>query len=220
MKKIFLYIIIFLLAQSVYFAQSETGFQIARLKYGGGGDWYNDPSADVNLLKYIGRHTNINVNPEYVFVDVSTNDIYSYPVLFITGHGNIIFSDSEADKLKKYLELGGFIYVDDDYGIDKSFRREIKKIFSDKNLIELPFSHPIYNIVYNFPDGPPKIHEHDNQPPQGFGIFIDERLALYYTYESNPSDGWADPNVHNDPESVRETALKFGTNIIVYALSN
>ena len=121
--------------------------------------------------------------------------------------------------MKKYLELGGFVYVDDDYGIDKSFRREIKKIFRDKNLIELPFSHPIYNIVYNFPAGPPKIHEHDNQPPQGFGIFIEERLALYYTYESNPSDGWADPNVHNNPENVREKALQFGTNIIVYALS-
>lgn len=220
MKKVILYITIFLLAHSVSVAQSETGFQIARLKYGGGGDWYNDPSADVNLLKYIGENTNINVNPEYVFVDISTNDIFSYPALFITGHGNIVLSDLEAERFKKYLKLGGFIYVDDDYGIDRSFRREIKKIFSDKSLIELPFSHPIYNIVYDFPDGPPKIHEHDNQPPQGFGIFIDERLALYYTYESNPSDGWADPNIHNDPEHVRETALKFGTNIFVYALTN
>ena len=173
MKKIFLYIIIFLLAHSMCVAQVETGFQLARLKYGGGGDWYNDPSADVNLLKFIGENTNINVNPEYVFVDISTNDIFSYPALFITGHGNIILSDSEGERLKKYLELGGFIYVDDDYGIDRSFRREIKKIFSNKSLIELPFSHPIYNIVYDFPDGPPKIHEHDNQPPQGFGIFIE-----------------------------------------------
>jgi hypothetical protein len=220
MKKALLYISFLLGAQLSIIAQSETGFQIARLKYGGGGDWYNDPSADVNLLRYIGENTNIKVNPEYTFVDISTNDIFSYPMLFITGHGNIIMSDSEAERLKKYMELGGFIYVDDDYGIDKSFRREIKKIFGDNRLIELPFNHPIYNIVYDFPDGPPKIHEHDNKPPQGFGIFIEERLALYYTYESNPGDGWADPNVHNDPEHVREAALKFGTNIIVYALSD
>ncbi len=220
MKRTLISITILLTVCSSGMAQTEAGFQIARLKYGGGGDWYNDPSADVNLLRFIGENTNIKVIPEYTFVDISTNDIFSYPVLFITGHGNIILSDSEAERLKRYMELGGFIYVDDDYGIDKSFRREIKKIFGDNNLIELPFSHPIYSIIYNFPDGPPKIHEHDNKPPQGFGIFIDERLVLYYTYESNPGDGWADPNVHNDPPNVREEALKFGTNIIVYALSN
>jgi hypothetical protein len=220
MRKLSLYITLLFIAYSPGMAQTETGFQIARLKYSGGGDWYNDPSAEVNLLRFIGENTNIKVNPEYTFVDISTNDIFSYPVLFITGHGNIVLADAEAERLKRYMELGGFIYVDDDYGIDKSFRREIKKIFDDKNLIELPFNHPIYNIVYDFPNGPPKIHEHDNKPPQGFGIFIDERLVLYYTYESNPGDGWADPNVHNDPPDVREEALKFGTNIIVYALSN
>lgn len=220
MQKVIQHIIILILVYSASVAQTDTGFQIARLKYSGGGDWYNDPSSDVNLLKFIGKNTNINVNPEYTFVDISTNDIFSFPVLYITGHGNIILSDAEAERFKRYMELGGFIYVDDDYGIDKSFRREIKKIFSDNPLVELPFSHPIYNIVYSFPNGPPKIHEHDNKPPQGYGIFIDERLALYYTYESNPGDGWADPNVHNNPEDVREEALKFGTNIIVYALSN
>jgi hypothetical protein len=220
MKKIFFYITALFVWSSSCLAQTEAGFQIARLKYSGGGDWYNDPSADVNLLKFIGQNTNIKVSPEYTFVDISTNDIFSYPVLFITGHGNIVLAEAEAERLKRYMELGGFIYVDDDYGIDKSFRREIKKVFEDKNLIELPFSHPIYNIVYDFPNGPPKIHEHDNKPPQGFGIFIDERLVLYYTYESNPGDGWADPNIHNDPPDVREEALKFGTNIIVYALTN
>jgi len=148
MKRIFLYISFLLIAHSSISAQSESGFQIARLKYGGGGDWYNDPSADVNLLRFIGEKTNIKVNPEYTFVDISTNDIFSYPLLFITGHGNIVLSDSEAERLKKYMELGGFVYVDDDYGIDKSFRREIKKFFGDNNLIELPFGHPIYNIIH------------------------------------------------------------------------
>lgn len=200
-------------------AQDQSGLQIARLKYNGGGDWYNDPSSEVNLLEFIGVNTNIDVNPEYVFVDIATDDLFSYPILFITGHGNIILSDSEAEKLKTYCERGGFIYVDDDYGIDKSFRREVKKIFPDNDLLELPFSHPLYNIVYDFPNGPPKIHEHDNKPPQGFGIYIDKRLVLYYTYESNPADGWADKRVHNDPEEKRVEALKFGTNIISFVLT-
>lgn len=202
------------------FAQSESGLQIARLKYNGGGDWYNDPSAEVNLLKYAGENTNISVNPKYVFVDLSTDDIFAYPFLFMTGHGNIVFSDSEAERLRTYLENGGFLYVDDDYGLDKAFKREIKKVFPEKELTELPFSHGIYHCLYNFEFGPPKIHEHDNNPPQGFGIFIENRLALYYTFESNPSDGWAEPEVHNDSPAKREEALKFGTNIIIWALSN
>jgi len=201
-------------------AQDKSGLQIARLKYNGGGDWYNDPSAEVNLLQYINKNTDIRVNSEYVFVDIATNDLFSYPILFITGHGNIVLSDSDMEKLRKYCELGGFIYIDDDYGIDKSIRREVKKIFPNNDLVELPFSHSIYNIVYDFPNGPPKTHEHDNKPPQGFGIYIDERLALYYTYESNPSDGWADERVHNNPKEKREEALKFGANIIIYALTN
>lgn len=204
----------------IILSQEYSGVQIARLKYGGGGDWYNDPSAEVNLLKFISETTNINTLPEYVFVDISTDDIFTYPILFITGHGNISFSERDAARIKKYLENGGFIYADDDYGIDKSFRREIKKVFPEKELLELPFTHSIYNILYEFPAGPPKTHEHDNKPPQGFGIFIGERLALYYTYESNPSDGWTDQNVHNTLQEKRNEALKFGTNIIIYALTN
>ena len=201
------------------FAQSENGFQIARLKYSGGGDWYNDPSAEVNLLKFVQAHTNIKVNAEYKFVDIASDEIFSYPFLFLTGHGNIVFSADEAKRLNTYLDNGGFLYIDDDYGLDKAIRREIKKVFPDKDFLELPFSNKIFNIFYKFDNGTPKTHEHDKKPPQAFGIFIGERLAVLYTYESNPSDGWADPEVHNDPQDKREEALKFGTNIIIYALS-
>lgn len=214
---------IFLLAILFYsvniYSQNETGFQIARLKYSGGGDWYNDPSAEVNLLKFVQANTNIKVNAEYKFVDVSSDEIFSYPFIFLTGHGNIVLSTDEVNRLKTYLENGGFLYIDDDYGMDKAIRREMKKVFPENDFIEVPFSHKIFNIFYKFENGIPKTHEHDKNAPQTFGIFIGERLAVLYTYESNPSDGWADPEVHNDPKDKREEALKFGTNIIIYALS-
>ena len=200
-------------------AQNETGFQIARLKYSGGGDWYNDPSAEVNLLKFVQANTNIKVNAEYKFVDIASDEIFSYPFLFLTGHGNIVFSSDESKRLRTYLENGGFLYIDDDYGLDKAIRREIKKIFPEKDFLKLPFSNKIFNIFYKFDNGTPKTHEHDKNPPQSFGIFIGERLAVLYTFESNPSDGWTDPEVHNDPQNKREEALKFGTNIIIYTLS-
>lgn len=213
-------IILSLLFSVSLFAQSNSAFQIARLKYSGGGDWYNDQSAEINLLRFVNNNTNIKVNPEYTFVDLSTDAIFSYPFLFITGHGNIVFSDDEAERLKMYLENGGFLYIDDDYGLDNALRREMKKVFPNREFVELPFSHAIYNNVFSFPSGPPKTHKHDEKPGQGFGIFVEERLAVFYTVESNPSDGWADPQVHNDPEVKRDEALKFGANIIVYALSN
>ena len=211
-------ITILLFAVSV-FPQQGKAFQIARLKYNGGGDWYNGPTEEVNLLNFVKAHTNIEVKPEYTFADLSTDEIFNYPFLFMTGHGNVVFSDDEAARLRKYLENGGFLYIDDDYGLDKAMRREMKKVFPDKDFIEIPFDFPLYHILYNFDSGPPKIHEHNGKPPQGFGIFIDKRLAVYYTYESNPSDGWDDPDVHKDPEQKREEALKFGTNLVVYALS-
>lgn len=201
-------------------SQTSPGFQFARLKYEGGGDWYNDPSAEVNLLNFIKSNTNVKVKAEYTFVDIATDEIFSYPFLFMTGHGNIVFSSDEAARLRRYLERGGFLYIDDDYGFDKAVRREMKKVFPDKDFIELPFSHGIYNIMYDFSLGPPKTHKHDEKPPQGFGIFIDERLVVYYTYESNPSDGWADSEIHNNPPEKREEALQFGTNLVLYALTN
>ncbi len=205
---------------SVSFAQDAGGFKIARLKYNGGGDWYNDPSEEVNLLKFVAQNTNIKTKPVYEFVDLTSGNIFDYPFLFMTGHGNIVFSVVEAKRLRTYLENGGFLYVDDDYGLDKAFRREMKKVFPEKDLIELPFNYGLYHCFYDFNAGAPKTHEHDNSLPQGFGIFVNGKLCLYYTYESNPSDGWADPEVHKDPPEKREEALKFGTNIVVWVLTN
>ncbi len=215
MKNYFL--IIFLIGGSIF---AQEGLKIGRLKYNGGGDWYNDRSAEINLLKFASENAGIKTQPSYNFVEIGSGEIYSYPILFITGHGTIKFTDDEAKQLRDYLEKGGFLYADDDYGMDKSFRREIEKVFPEKELIELPFNHELYHIFYNFNSGPPKIHEHNNKAPRGYGIFIGKRLAVYYTYESNPSDGWADPEVHNDPPEIREKALKFGTNLLLFALTN
>jgi hypothetical protein len=197
----------------------ESQFRIARLKYSGGGDWYNDPSAEVNLLKYVKQYAGIDTDPKYEFVEISNDNFYSYPFIFMTGHGNVTFSDYEVKRLRSYLEGGGFLYIDDDYGLDKAIRREMKKIFPEYDFVELPYSYGLYSCMFPFPSGVPKTHEHDNKSPQGFGIFYKGRLVIYYTYESNPSDGWADPEVHNDPPEKREEALKFGTNIIVWSLT-
>jgi hypothetical protein len=200
--------------------QKGSAFRIARLKYNGGGDWYNDPQEEVNLLKYIRQNSLVDVEPTYEFVEISSEKLFSYPFLFLTGHGNIVLSDADAHRLRTYLENGGFIYADDDYGMDKAFRRELKKIIPGQDLVELPFSHGIYHSQYDFAKGPPKSHEHDGKPPQGFGLFYQGRLVLYYTYESNPSDAWNDESVHGDPPAKREEALKFGTNIVVWALTH
>jgi hypothetical protein len=196
-------------------------FKIVRLKYAGGGDWYNDPSAEVNMMDYLKKNTSIDVDDsKFYSVDISSDEIFDYPFILITGHGNINFSDSEVKRLRSYLDKGGFLYADDDYGMDESFRREMKKVFPDQEMKELPFDHKIYNSHFSFPKGLPKIHEHDGKPPQGFGYFINGRLCVYYTYETNISDGWADTREHEDPPEKREEAFKMGTNIIVYVLSN
>ncbi|MBI2620225.1 MAG: DUF4159 domain-containing protein [Ignavibacteriales bacterium] len=198
----------------------ESQFRITRLKYSGGGDWYNDPSAEVNLLKFIRENTSIDVDPRYEFLDLSSDQLFSAPFLFLTGHGNVVFSEYEVQRLREYLGRGGFLYIDDDYGLDKAVRREMMKVFPDQQLVELPFSYGLFHCHYSFPNGVPKIHEHDNKPAQGFGLFSQGRLAVFYTFESNPSDGWADPEIHNDPELVRQEALRFGTNIVVWALTH
>ena len=205
------------------FAQSgqvSSSFKIARLKYNGGGDWYNDPQEEVNLLTFVKQNTIVDVDPVYEFVEVGSDKFFTYPFIFLTGHGNMSFNDAEVKRLRTYLENGGFIYADDDYGMDKQFRREIKKVFPDQELIELPFSFGLYHCEYEFPNGPPKTHEHDGKQPQGFGLFHNGRLVLYYTYESNPSDGWNDAAVHGDPPEKRQEALRFGTNIVVWALTH
>ena len=213
-------IVFFILASSLSFSQLDDGLIIARLKYSGGGDWYNDPSSEVNLLKFISeKFPNIKTKPVYKFVDISSEEIFSYPILFLTGHGNVVFSNEEAKRLKNYLERGGFLFIDDDYGLDKAIRREMKKVFPEKDFIELPFNHRLFNFPYKFENGAPKIHEHDKKPTQTFAIFVGNRIAVIYTYESNPSDGWADKEVHNNPEEKRLEALKFGANLIIFALS-
>ena len=210
-----------LIAQTDGVNKDSSPFKIARLKYAGGGDWYNDPSAEVNMMEYLKKNTTIDVDePGFYSVNVNSDDIFDYPFILLTGHGNIEFTDTEIARLRKYCESGGFLYADDDYGMDESFRREIKRIFPDEELKELPFSHPIYSSQYSFPKGLPKIHEHDGKPSQGFGIYKEGRLCVYYTYETNITDGWAGPREHNDPPEKREEAFKMGTNIIVYALMN
>ncbi|MBK8944128.1 MAG: DUF4159 domain-containing protein [Ignavibacteriae bacterium] len=203
-----------------FIAQNSPYFEIARVKYSGGGDWYNDPSAEINLLKFVSENTNIKTNPVYKFVDIESNEIFSFPFLFLTGHGNIILTEKSVKNLREYLSSGGFLYIDDDYGLDKGIKRELKKVFSNNEFVELPFDHEIYHSFYKFEQGPPKTHEHDNKAPKGFGLFLGKRMVIYYTAESNPSDGWANPDVHNDSPEKREEALKFGTNIIIYALTN
>ena len=220
-------IAVILFTGAVSFSQQDgvnrlsTSFKIVRLQYSGGGDWYNDPSAEVNMMEYLKKNTVIDVDePKFYSVDISSDDIFNYPFIFITGHGNINFSDTEVKRLKEYLERGGFLYADDDYGMNEPFKREMKKVFPEQEMKELPFDHKIYSSHFSFPRGLPKTHEHDGKPPQGFGYFIDGRLCVYYTYETNISDGWADPREHDDPPEKRDEALKMGTNIIVYALNN
>ena len=221
MKKLFILTLLYIIFINVNLYPQSTKFKIARLKYSGGGDWYNDPSAEVNMMNYLKKNTSIDVDePKFYTADVASDEIFDYPFLLLTGHGNIDFSENEIKRLKKYIENGGFIYADDDYGMDESFRREIKKLFPNEEMKELPFNHKIYNIHYNFPKGLPKIHEHDSKPPQGFGIWYQGRLCVYYTYETNISDGWADPREHDDPQEKRDESFRMGTNIIVYVLSN
>jgi hypothetical protein len=193
---------------------------IARLKYSGGGDWYNDASMIPNLCAEINARTSIDAAGEQVVVAIADDELFRYPFIFMTGHGNISFSDLEAQRLRTYLTNGGFLYCDDDYGIDEHFRREMQRVFPDKELVEIPFSHEIYHVFYDFPDGLPKIHEHDGKPPKGYGIFNEGRMVVYYTYETNISDGWADPEVHNDPPEKREGAFRMGVNIVMYALTH
>jgi hypothetical protein len=207
---------------SLAVAQPEapsSALRIGRVKYAGGGDWYNDPSAEVNLLRFARTAAGLDVDPAYTAVEAGSDQLFTFPVVFLTGHGNIAFSDRDVRNLRAYLQNGGFLYADDDYGMDRSFRREMKKVFPEQELTELPYSYGLYHAPFQFPAGPPKTHQHDGNPPRGYGLFYKGRLVVYYTFESNPSDGWVDPEVHGDPPEKREEALRFGTNILVWALS-
>ena len=207
--------IIFLLIALSGFSQ-----EIALLKYNGGGDWYANPTSLPNLIKFNNQNNNTKIKTKPATVEPGSPDIFSYPFVHATGHGNILFSDAEVLNLRNYMLSGGFMHFDDNYGLDQYIRREIKKIFPNNNLVEIPANHPIFQKPYSFPAGLPKIHEHDGKRAQAFGILDNNRLVLLYTYECDLGDGWEDAEVHNDPKEVREKALKMGANILNYIFNN
>jgi hypothetical protein len=193
---------------------------IARVQYDGGGDWYANPSSLPNLIRAINDRTSLRVEPTEGRVRLTDDRLWDYPFLHVTGHGTMKLSDLEVQRLREYLLRGGFLHVDDNYGLDESFRREIARVFPDRPLVDVPLSHPIYNLVYDFPKGVPKIHEHDGKPARGYGIFIGNRLALYYTYEADLGNGWEDPGTYSDPPELHEAALRMGVNLFVYAVTS
>jgi len=190
---------------------------IGRLHYDGGGDWYANPSSLPNLLSAIRTRTTLRVATEEKVVTLSDDDLWNVPYLYMTGHGNVQWSDRDLATLRRYLQQGGFLHADDNYGMDASIRRELARLFPDHPLVEVPLDHPVYHLVYDFPRGMPKIHLHDGKPAQGFGIFLDGRLVVYYSYQSDLGDGWEDPQVHDDPPDKREAALRMGVNLFAYA---
>ena len=196
----------------------ESSYQIGVLKYRGGGDYYANPTSLPNLVAYANKHKNTRIHEETPYVDVGSPDLFNYPFMHMTGHGNVVFSPSDIQNLRNYLMGGGFLHIDDNYGMDQFIRTEIKKIFPNNNLVELPFNHEIFSAPFSFPKGLPKIHEHDGKAPQAFAIFENGRMVLLYTYESDLGDGWEDASVHNNPPDVREKALKMGVNILYFAL--
>jgi hypothetical protein len=193
--------------------------QLALLKYSGGGDWYSNPTALPNLAAFCNQYIKTDFTGDYATVEVGSADIFNYPFLYMTGHGNVVFSDAQAENLRTYLLAGGFLHVDDNYGMDPYLRLAMKKVFPDKDWVELPFSHPIYDQAYRFANGLPKIHKHDGLPPQGLAILHEGRVIVYYTYETDLGNGWEDQSVHNDPEEKRREALKMGANIIQFAFT-
>lgn len=199
-------------------ASAQAPLTIGRLHYDGGGDWYGNPSSLPNLLEAITTRTKIKVSQREKVVTLADPDLWEIPYLYMTGHGNVHFSDTEIATLRKYLQQGGFLHADDCYGMDPSIRRELKRLFPDRDLVDVPLDHAIYNVVYRMPQGIPKIHEHDGKPAQGLGIFLDGRLVVYYSFESDLGDGWEDPDVHHDPPEKREAALRMGVNLYLYAV--
>lgn len=201
-------------------AREAPRLTIARLQYDGGGDWYANPSSLPNLLAAIRERTSLPVEATEARVTLMDDRLWDYPFLHMTGHGNVKFSDEEVRRLREYLERGGFLHADDNYGLDESFRREMKRVFPDRELVDVPLSHPIYHLVYDFPKGIPKIHEHDGKPARGFGIFLGDRLAVYYSYSSDLGNGWEDTATYHDPPALHEAALRMGVNLFVYAVTS
>ena len=210
------HILTFTLALMVSLVFGQGTYQLAVLKYSGGGDYYANPTALPNLIAYTNQNLGTNISKDVPYVEVGSTDLFQYPMVHMTGHGNVVFSSAEAENLRTYLLAGGFLHIDDNYGMDEFIRVELKKVFPNNQLVELPFDHPIFHQKYDF-NGLPKIHEHDGKRPQAFGIIENGRLVCLYTYETDLSDGWEDQPVHNDPPEKRTQALQMGANILMYA---
>ena len=211
------YVICILLTTSGFITAQK--IKLAKLKYGGGGDWYANKTSLPNLIQFCNQQLKMNLDLEEAIVEPTSPEIFSYPFVHMTGHGNVVFSQSEAQNLRKYLISGGFFHIDDNYGLDKFIRPEMKKVFPELNFVELPFDQPIYHQRFNFSKGLPKVHEHDNKPPQGFGLFWEGKLVCFYTYECDLGNGWEDQSVYNDPVEIHQKALQMWANIVSFALT-
>ena len=221
MKKIFFPLFICLIFVFGSFKPVEPSYKIGLLKYNGGGDWYSNLETSLkNLIQFCNQNLNTNINPEQGIVEVGSPDLFNYPFIHMTGHGNVVFSMQEAQNLRNYLTGGGFLHISDNYGLDKFIRPQMKKVFPELDFVELPFDHPIYHQKYDFTNGPPKIHEHEGTPAQGFGLIWQGRLVCFYDYECDLGDGWEDYEVHKDSPEIHLKALKMGANMIQYAFNN
>ena len=215
MKKL---IFFFLIISNTIFYSQDYSFKIGVLKYNGGGDWYANPTALPNLIQFCNKNLNTNINPSYDEIEIGNSELFNYPWVHLTGHGNVVFDSREVANLRAYLIAGGFLHISDNYGLDPFIRKEMKKVFPEADFIELPLNHEIYQTPYQFKNGLPKIHEHDNNTPLGLGLFYEGKLICFYDYECDLGDGWEDEEVHNDSEEIRTKALKMGANIVSYAL--
>lgn len=200
--------------------QQAPSIKVAKLKYNGGGDWYANKTSLPNLIRFCNQNLKTNIATEEDIVEVGSPELFSYPFIHMTGHGNVIFSADEAQNLRHYLIGGGFLHIDDNYGMDKFIRLEMKKVFPELDFVELPFTHAIYHQKYNFPNGLPKVHEHDGKAPKGYGLLYQGKLVCFYSYETDLGNGWEDQSVHNDPEEIRQKALQMGSNIVSFALTS
>jgi hypothetical protein len=213
------FVIIMFIGLSSAQSQSYAPFKIAKLKYEGGGDWYANKTALPNLIRFVNQELGLNINPQDEVVEVGSTELFNYPYIYMTGHGNVVFSASEAENLRNYLISGGFLHIDDNYGLYQYIVPEMRKVFPELEFVELPTDHPIYQKKFTFPEGMPKIHEHDGKPPQGLGLIYEGRLVCFFSYETDLGNGWEDQRIHNNPEELRQLALKMGANILLFAFT-
>jgi len=219
MKPFLVLLLALLCVPDVLAQMSRHDVTIARVKYDGGGDWYSGEESVPTLLAFVRENTLLDVAPKEDIVELTSAKLFQYPYLYLNGHGTVRFSDREAERLRRYLTSGGFLHINDDYGLDATIRAEMKKVFPEQDFVAVPFDHPIYHAHFDFPNGLPKIHEHDGEPPEGLGLFHEGRLVVFYSYESDIGDGWEPEGVHNNPPEKRLAALRMGTNLLVYAMT-